>query len=194
MKNSDSLPLSTALAVASLIERLARLMRAEDRAGGFDPVQREVLRYLDRANRFSRNPAALADYLGSTRGTVSQTLNSLAEKGFIDKTPDPRDGRAVALALTDAGRRHLEAGGTRALARALQASADPASVDAALEATLRVLLAGRGGRPFGICQACRHFRGDVGDAASANRCALLDEPLSNDDAKLICAEQEPMTA
>jgi DNA-binding MarR family transcriptional regulator len=38
---------------------------------------------ISRANRFSRTPAAVADYLASTRGTVSRTLASLESKGYL---------------------------------------------------------------------------------------------------------------
>ena len=39
--------------------------------------------FIARANRFSRTPAALADYAGSTRGTISQTLIALEQKGLV---------------------------------------------------------------------------------------------------------------
>ena len=59
--------------VAALIERLGRLTTTEAHAEGLLPVQWEVLRYLDRANRYSRTAVALTAYLGITKGTVSQT-------------------------------------------------------------------------------------------------------------------------
>ncbi len=42
---------------AELIDRLERLVRASEQAGDLNPAQWEVLRYLARANRFSRTPA-----------------------------------------------------------------------------------------------------------------------------------------
>ena len=83
MKKSESLPSVPALRAASLIDRLGRLMRSGEHAGDLNPAQWEALRYLARANRFSRTPAALAQYLGSTRGTVSQTLIALEDHGRI---------------------------------------------------------------------------------------------------------------
>jgi DNA-binding MarR family transcriptional regulator len=82
MPNSDSLPSDRAARAVDLIERMGRLLRASDHASGLNPAQAEALRYLLRANRFSRTPAALAEYLGSTRGTVSQTLLALEAKGW----------------------------------------------------------------------------------------------------------------
>jgi predicted transcriptional regulator len=65
-----------AIEAAHLIDRLERLTRAGEGLG-LNPAQWEALRFLARANRFSRSPAAVADYLASTRGTVSQTLIAL---------------------------------------------------------------------------------------------------------------------
>jgi DNA-binding MarR family transcriptional regulator len=41
--------------------------------------------------------------------TVSAMLNNLREKGWIRDEADPADGRAVAVALTPAGRARIEA-------------------------------------------------------------------------------------
>ena len=73
---------STALEAAYLIGRLDRLARSGINVAGLNPAQWDALRYLSRANRFSRTPAALADYAGSTRGTISQTLIALEQKGL----------------------------------------------------------------------------------------------------------------
>ena len=63
---------SEALEVAHLIDRLERLTRFGEQSGDLNPAQWEALRYMGQANRFSRTPAALADYLASTRGTISR--------------------------------------------------------------------------------------------------------------------------
>ncbi len=41
--------------------------------------------------------------------TVSAMLGTLREKGWIADTPDPTDGRVVAVSLTNAGRARMEA-------------------------------------------------------------------------------------
>lgn len=179
-------PSLTSFRAAHLIERLARLARAGGFAAGLNPAQWEALRYLERANRFSRTPAALAEFFATSRGTVSQTLIALEAKGLIAKTQNTRDARSVALALTDAGRRMLTNDSERAFAADLEAGGAAPAIAAALEDALRLVLARRGGKPFGVCKTCRHFR--KGEAA--HRCALLDETLSPQDAEAICAEME----
>jgi DNA-binding MarR family transcriptional regulator len=189
MRKSDSLPNAAALQAAHLIERLGRLMRAGDHAAGLNPAQAEALRYLARANRFSRTPAALAEYLGSTRGTVSQTLMSLEAKGLIQRQENARDGRSVVFALTKAASRFLRAGPDRELAAAIDEAGVAADLANDLEAGLRAAIAARGGRAFGACHTCRHFRRDQREGDAPHHCALLDEPLSAADQALICAEQ-----
>lgn len=174
---------------AQLIERLGRLLRAGDHGGGLNPAQWEALRFLARANRFSRTPAGLALYQGSTRGTASQTLIALETKGLIARTRSEADRRSVDLELTQAGRALLHGDGVHVLAQVVAASGVAEPLAEGLEATLRAAIAARGGRAFGACHTCRHFRRDQREGESAHHCALLDEPLSDADSDMICAEQ-----
>lgn len=171
---------------AHLIDRLARLARAAGFEQGLNPAQWEALRYLQRANRFSRTPAALALFLNSSRGTVSQTLIALEEKRFVEKTRSDRDARSQSLSLTDAGRRMLEKDPQALLAQDLDATSDAASVAAALDAALAHALQRRGGKAFGVCKTCKYFQRE----GARRRCALLKEDLSAQEAEAICAEME----
>lgn len=185
-----------AIEAAQLIERLDRLVRSGESGHGLNPAQWEALRYLARANRFSRNPAALADYLGSTRGTVSQTLIALEQKGHVARTQSTRDKRSVDLELTREGRAALERDPLDMLAVDIAASrsGDLATVVGLLRDTLARAIQRNGGRPFGVCQTCRHFQRAVPRAAVYAHCTLLDEPLHRDDVPAICVEQEPALA
>lgn len=179
------------LDVAFLMDRLTRLLQAGTHAAGLPPAQWEALRYLARANRFSRSPSALAAFLGATRGTVSQTLIALERKGLVTRRPGPRDRRQVALELTDAGRRLL---GADPLARLAEAAAALPEDDAhrladTLAALIVAMLRQRGGRPFGACHTCRSFRPHAPGGAP-HRCALLAEPLTEAEAGQVCVEQE----
>ncbi len=188
MKKSESLSNSgkAALRAANLIERLGRLIRSGEHAGGLNPAQWEALRYLARANRFSRTPAALADYLGSTRGTVSQTLIALESKGLVEKQKSETDRRSVSVAMTPAGARTLASDSVRELAREIESSADAVALAAELDATLRGILRSRGSKSFGVCQTCRYFQRKT----SGGLCGLLNEPLSHAESDAICVEHE----
>lgn len=47
--------------------------------------------------------SALAEALHSDVSTVSRQVSTLVDLGFVDRGPDPDDGRAQALSLTDEG-------------------------------------------------------------------------------------------
>jgi DNA-binding MarR family transcriptional regulator len=173
---------------AELINRLDRLSRSDGAQSGLNPAQWEALRYIARANRFSRSPAALAAYLGSTRGTVSQTLITLEQKGLVARTPSARDGRVIELGLTPEGQAMVADDPLNGLAADLTAGAsDLPQLVAALRATLRETIRRNGGRAFKACETCRHFeRGQGGP--TPHRCNLLNAPLSDADGRAICME------
>jgi len=52
--------------------------------------------------------SALAAYLRVTNAFVAAESRVLTERGFIDKRPNPRDGRSVLIVLTPKGRRLIE--------------------------------------------------------------------------------------
>ena len=92
----DSLP-ETLENTAGTLERLSTLVqqavRDDASRQGLLPIHWQVLAYLARANRYSDIPIAVAEYLGITRGTVSQTLAVLERKGLIAKEGDERHGK-----------------------------------------------------------------------------------------------------
>lgn len=183
---------SPAPRIAALLERLARLGRVERFRRGLNPAQSDALGYIAIANRFSRNPSALADFLGSTRGTVSQTLIALERKGLVARKTNSRDGRGVTVELTRTGRAWVESGGESPVERAARA------LSAANQPILAGLLADmlaeaqrqNNFRPFGMCGTCSHFRRDGAPAAAGgpHLCGLTREPLSDPDSLLICRE------
>jgi len=176
---------------AELIERLARMVAVEGHARGLKPAQWDALRYLARANRFSRTPGALAAYLGSTKGTVSQTVMSLERAGLVEKTANPGDRRSVYLALTPVGQALLATDGSSGIAQAVEGLPETVrrGLDAGLRAVVARRLAANGGRPFGICGQCRHFGRDA-RGPGEHFCRLLRQPLAEAEMDRICYEQE----
>ncbi len=175
---------------AALIERLGRLVSREAHADGLQPVQWEALRYLAKANRFSRTAAAVTAYLGLTKGTVSQTLKALESKGLIRKQVDPKDRRSNRLALTPRGRRHLARDPLQETVAALAKLPEGTrrSLDRGLEQLLTTRLEAQGRRPFGQCRDCAYFAHDHPEGRP-HYCQLLKERLADADADAICHEQ-----
>lgn len=175
--------------LTSLLERLGALVhrsvRDDAARHGLLPIHVLVLGYLARANRYSDLPIAIAEYFGITRGTVSQSLAVLENKGLLLKEPDERHGKRIHLRLTRAGRAALNDSWTQRIERELT-SLPPGAVE--LEDSLRGVLATlqrlNGQRPFGVCRQCAHFLREPRSA----RCGLTGEALATGQTSKICRE------
>ena len=179
-------------AIYEYLERIANLIRTDIRksgmAHGLQPVQLEALHYLSRCNRYSNNPVAVAEFLGLTKGTVSQTLNVLEQSGLIERWPDPRDKRLVHLGLTQAGEAVMERSIPPALLQTALEDVSPEFPDeavAVLQALLRRLQQANGLKTFGTCKTCRHHA--IG-ADGGRHCQLTGEALTELDAEKLCRE------
>jgi DNA-binding MarR family transcriptional regulator len=174
--------------IRELILRLARLDVSESWTGDLNPAQRSVLEYLSRANKFSRSPSHVAAFLGTTRGTISQTFKALLQKGYVTETRSQLDKRAIRFDLTQKGRALLTH--PRMLISSLERleCSQENALQAALQSTLKNLLVQNKGQPFGVCKACRHFTNRDG----GGYCNLLSEELALLEVEQICHEQDPL--
>ena len=66
---------------AELLLQVGRFVQAEGYDGELSPAQWMALRYFARANPFSRNPSAFAEFQATTRGTASQAIKALEASG-----------------------------------------------------------------------------------------------------------------
>lgn len=176
-----------------LVECLGRLIRGDLRArgaaGSLQPVHLQALLYLRAANRYSNTPQALAEYLSSTKGTVSQSLLVLYRRGLLERYADARDGRVVRLRLSARGEALLAQDGLEgAWERAAAGLAEPdlAAARRVLQSVLLSLQRAAGGRSFGVCRTCVQFTREAEDY----RCGLTGEPLSEEDSRRICREHD----
>ena len=176
--------LSDSLFLHSLIERLGRLAASEGWAHGLNPSQTAALDYLARANRFSRAPSQVADYLGATRGTVSQTLLSLERKGLIGARPSSSDRRSLCYDVLPKSQMGTKESPLDQVLAAL-APAEASALALGLHQVLSAVLKQRGGRAFGLCRDCRHH--EVRGPAAF--CQLLKQHLQPAEAEQICYEQ-----
>jgi len=181
--------------VASLIERLGRIARSAQHAEGMKPAQWETLRFLAKANKFSRTPGALADYLSSTRGTASQTLNALEKKGLITRIVNSGDARVRHLKLTRQGQAILARDPLHVLEEAVPNLGDDPGLEKNLEQILRNIINLNGNHLFGICRDCRFFKlHGGGDKASGSHCCMFTgEVISEEGSRQICREHESRT-
>lgn len=181
----------SAIDVYAPIERMVALIRSEERRKctelGLQPVHLQVLDYISRCNRYSDTPAALANYLGMTRGTVSQTVLLLARNGYIEKIVDTQDKRVVHLKLSEKGETILaKARPSDLFENANEILSQNEFInheDSFLNALLALQKANQS-QSFGLCRTCHYFKQDNGEFI----CGLTKQSLSELDSQKICQE------
>jgi DNA-binding MarR family transcriptional regulator len=186
---------SQSLVLLDAVERLGNLVRTGLRqagtAQGLQPVHIQALMYLSEANRYSNTPQALAEYLGLTKGTVSQSLLVLSRRRLISRYSDEKDGRVVRLALTEKGKDVLKEVSLAGHWRDALAQASPARLNSAikvLKEALGELQRRNGHKTFGVCVTCRHHL-HIGPRSYV--CGLTKEKLSSGEVRKICREHSP---
>lgn len=186
----------TATTLFDLLERLTSLMRIWNRQhpllAELQPIQVSALIYLSRCNRYSDTPLAVTEYLGLTKGTVSQSLKALEAKGLIGKVQDPQDRRSVHLQLTATARELLEAVAPPQFLRSAlaQMGAGAGALEQLLGDLLRQIQRAEDVPGFGMCHTCRFHQQRDG----LPFCGLTQESLQHSDAQLICREHNPAEA
>jgi MarR family transcriptional regulator, negative regulator of the multidrug operon emrRAB len=173
---------------AFLLERLGSLIQEATRNDaarhGLLPVQLQVLTYLSQANNYSDFALAVSEYLGLTRGTVSQTLAVLERDGKITKRTDERHGRRVHLDLTEAGRQIVSTSWSNRVETLLSKPGASAKAEEQLSQLVVALQAHNNQLAFGVCRDCGYFR----KLSSGAQCGLTDETLAKPQTTKICRE------
>ncbi|WP_020660502.1 MarR family winged helix-turn-helix transcriptional regulator [Amycolatopsis benzoatilytica] len=94
----------TAAALRRAVSQVKRRMR-NSRTDDLSAAESSVLSRLDRNG--PDNIAGLARWDQVTPQTMGATVAALEARGFIERRPDPADGRRFLLSLTPAGVRQL---------------------------------------------------------------------------------------
>lgn len=175
--------------IAELALQLGRLAYGNYSAGGLTPTQWTALRFFAEANRFSRTVSAFAEFHATTKGTASQTVKSLVTRGYLQRTPSPRDGRSVHFDLTPLARRTLATDPFEAVVRAAGSlsATQQSRMASGLARLLDTLARERGRGLTGRCELCGHLRAAAGDL----RCQLMGEPLAEAELGQLCMRFSP---
>lgn len=86
-----------------IIEQLTRNQFERVMPDGMRIAHFTVLNHFVRLGR-EQSPASLASAFQVTKGAITNTLQRLDSKGFIEIRPDPKDGRGKLVDITEAGR------------------------------------------------------------------------------------------
>jgi DNA-binding MarR family transcriptional regulator len=138
------------LAPVEVFSRISRLARLLDKARGaafsahdIETWEFDVLAALRRAGRpYQLTPGALLRETMVTSGTMTNRVDRLAHRGFVERSPDPSDRRGVLVRLTGSGKRTVDGAFETLLASERDLLSDlPAEHRAQLAALLKQLMA-----------------------------------------------------
>ena len=176
-----------------LLERIGNLLRNEARQmgneHGLHPVHVEMLYYLQRCNLFSDTPAALTEFLGITKGSASQSVTLLENKGLLRKNKDLTDKRISHLKLTEQGEALIRqiCPPARFIPLLEKIENDSPQVITVLKQLLTDMQQGNNKASFGVCKTCRHH--DV-RSETTFYCQLTQMTLAREFGELICKEHQ----
>ena len=113
------------VAPLQVLSRVSRLARHLDLARGAAFADRglelwefDVLSALRRSGPpYQLSPGQLVSQTLVTSGTMTNRVDRLTARGFVERSPDPNDRRGVIVALTEAGRETVDAALADLLAR-----------------------------------------------------------------------------
>ena len=103
----EQLLIELELEMATLIRRIRRVIveRAREVHEELQPAAYILLSNI--AEHGPKRASALVEEFGVDKGAISRQVQQLVDLGFVERTPDPADGRAMMLGVTDEGRRRL---------------------------------------------------------------------------------------
>jgi len=161
---------------------------------GLNPTQGQIVILLGKRNTPLRLNE-IADELAVSAPTVSDSISSLVEKGFVKKDKAKDDGRAIAVRLTPAGKKLNGNLDTIGESISLAVSRLPESEQIQLYKTLvRMVreLQTIGRIPISrMCVTCRYFRPNVHqDTERPHHCALVDASFGDRTLREDCPEHE----
>ena len=179
---------------AELLLMVGRLVQFY--GGGLSPAQWMALRFLSRANSFSRTPSAFAEFQATTRGTATQAIKALEAGGYLVGQRSKVDGRSVTLRLNEKGKKALARDPFEVLVRAVDALdlEEQTAMHDALHQVLTTVAASEARRRFGVCRDCAYLGGDIcctSTSAKVLECLLFGVRIDPKDAGLLCVHFQP---
>ncbi len=186
--------------LAAGLDRLAGLLRADTwkhrERSGLNPTQLAVLSHLAVHHQGVRLKA-LAEALGLTAATLSESVSTLERRGELQRKTDPGDARAALIALTPRGRRCLKKARSRPLGAQQLIEGLGVQDRGALLRMLQLLIhqAQQNGMASGFrtCLGCRFFKPFAsGNPERPHVCGYLGTDFGHTELRIDCAEQQPV--
>lgn len=129
--------------LADLAPRLGRVISKALESDEGDQLTLRQYRLLERLTEHPHRTTELAATSGVSQATASSAISALESRGWVQREPDPEDGRATLLVISDEGLRVWASGRERVLRRLGVVTAQMQQPDAdALRALYPILAAG----------------------------------------------------
>ncbi|EKE68214.1 MarR family winged helix-turn-helix transcriptional regulator [Celeribacter baekdonensis] len=190
---SDSKHIITALQRLAMFWRASQWLVAKDFA--LNPTQGEV---LTRVAAKPERAVDLADMLGISQASLSDSVAALDRKGLVRRRRDPDDGRARMIEVTRAGaslaERMPDAPAVIQEAIAGLAEDDRAGLLRCLSLIIRSLQEAEAIPIQRMCLTCHYFRPHVHtDPVRPHHCGFVDAAFGDGGLRLDCADHETAT-
>ena len=188
---TDQIALALALARIGTVMKSLAWNTAEPL--GINPTQGQILAHL--AARGPSRVSDLAAGLGVSQPTLSDAAAALLRKGMLERRPDPGDGRAVRLHLTEQGSAVAEMAGSPSpvMLSALEqlSPRDRDGMQRGLVGLIRALQIAQAIPVQRMCVNCAHFRPNThDDAARPHHCAFVDAAFGDAALRIDCGDHE----
>lgn len=200
--SSPGLTPSTAALVTTGLTKIGLALRSRSwqasNRTGVTPTQAAVVGLLD-AHRAGLRLTAVAEALGVSAATTSDTVAALVEKGLVARLADPDDARAVRLRATRKGRALSKrlADWPEFLRKAV-ATLDETEQGVLLRGLVKMIraLQEAGDIPVQrMCVSCRFFRPYAHrDGDAPHHCDFVDAPFGDRALRVDCGDHEAADA
>lgn len=188
-------PIEKRLVTGLLKIGLAMKSQAWQGAGtkGITPTQAQIMSLLLSQNPVPMRLSEISNALAVTPATASEAVATLVEKGLVQKGKAANDARAIAITLTDLGRRKADdvAEWPDFLMTAVEElSAEEQKIFFRSLLKMIKLLQERGQIPISqMCITCRFFQPNVNsDPDRPHHCAFVDAAFGDRDLRLECRD------
>ncbi len=160
---------------------------------GLTPTQGQILSLLLDKGASGMRLSEVAKNLSITAATASDAVSSLVDKGFVQKTRSPQDGRAIAITLTPDGDR--AAAQTASWSNFLLNTMEELSSEEqtlflrSLIKMIRKLQTQGQISVARMCVTCAFFQpNQYASAENPHHCALVNAPFGDRNLRLNCPE------
>ncbi len=150
---------------AEMLLHLGRLthggfVRGDGLSYSLTSAQWTALGYFARANIISRTLSAFAKFHATTRGTASQTIKSLTNKGYLKRTRSRLDARSYNIELTAKGKKLIKKDPFEDLVEVIAELPEQqqAMMAKMLDHMLGRITDDRNREQFGTCSTCRFLK------------------------------------